>query len=467
MSPLPRLFVLLALAACGGDKDTTPLEPGPTEPGPTEPGPTEPGPTDPLAPTWHGDVAQILQDNCVTCHQDGGIGSFALDTYETATTWAEPIVDAVVDRRMPPWLVTDDGSCGDFRDSRWMSDADIQTLSDWVAADTPLGDPQDGPTGPLPELPQLDRVDHTLNTPTFTPEIVGGQVAQYDEYRCFALDNPAGADIFLTGFDVHPGNDAIVHHVLGMPVDPEAPGWNGVPNGAQIEAMDGADGRPGWPCFGAAGGDIREEGFPVIWAPGMGAVSYPDGVGVELSQDDVVVVQIHYNLVDPTTHGQSDSTGIALRTAPQVDREAFFALPDAFLESLFYGDPEVIPPGESAHEYSFSLSGFETLLYSGAPPLAGGFDLIGVMPHMHELGSKQRLTLRAGGDAAEECLADVARWDFNWQLFYFYEDPISVDRADQLEISCTWDSSGTAEPTLPGWGTYNEMCLMSMMIVPW
>ena len=232
--------------------------------------------------------------------------------------------------------------------------------------------------------------------------------------------------------------------------------------------MDGADGRDGWPCLGTAGGLIREEGIPVVWAPGMGAVHYPEGIGVRLGADHVVVVQIHYNLVDPDTHGQSDSSQIHLRIEEQVDREAYFALPDALLDSIFNGVPDAIPPGESDYEYSFSLDGVSAMLSAGYLPTPDvtGFELIGVMPHMHELGRRQQLAVRRDGTGADECLAEVESWDFDWQLFYFYDQPPVIGRDDVLDITCGYDTSATTDPTLPGWGTDNEMCLMVLMIVP-
>ncbi|MEQ1507261.1 MAG: hypothetical protein ABMB14_33845 [Myxococcota bacterium] len=345
----------------------------------------------------------------------------------------------------------------------------MATFVAWSDAGAPEGDPADGVTGPLPPLAGLDRVDQTIATPVFVPEAEGTPIALHDEYRCFLIEDPFPTDTFLTGFEVDPGEDAIVHHVLGMPVDPDLVGYAGRTNAEEIALVNGVDGRDGWDCFGTAGENIAVGGVPIVWAPGMGAVELPDGVGLKITDRDLFVVQIHYNLVDPATVGRSDSTAIHLRTADAVDRQAYLALPDDFLASLFYGDPEVIPPGESAYPFAFELPGWMAAATAGVPQAQwyDGFDLVGVMPHMHGLGAKEQLRVtRAGGDAGGECLADVQRWDFDWQLQYFYEEPVAIGPDDALEITCTFDSSGRTEPTLPGWGTENEMCLMTLMVVP-
>lgn len=458
------LFGALFCGACSGKSE--PVDPGKD---PTEP-PTVTTPVPATGPLWYGEIEPLMREHCVSCHQTGGIGPFGLDTYETAKTWAEASAQAVMTRKMPPWLVTADGSCGEFRDSRWLSEESIDAIVAWAEAGAPQGDPALAVADPLPDLPALDRVDETLQTPEFVPIAVGSVYAPSDEYRCFLLSNPSDADVLLTGFEIEPGNLAIAHHVLVMPVDPQGLGWNGEPNANLIAGMDGADGREGWPCFGTAGGDIREKGVPVVWAPGMGAVEYPQGVGVEVKQQDVYVVQMHYNLADPDNVGASDTTAVHLRTEPAqangTIRQAWLALPDLFLDSLFSGQPDVIPPGESAYPYTVTLPAWQVLASSGAPePWFVPFELVSVMPHMHELGSQQLLrVLRA--DGAEECLADVQDWDFNWQLNYFYEESILIQPDDQIEITCVWDSSALATETLPGWGTSNEMCLFTMMLIP-
>jgi hypothetical protein len=96
----------------------------------------------------------------------------------------------------------------------------------------------------------------------------------------------------------------------------------------------------------------------------------------------------------------------------------------------------------------------------------GGADLLGVMPHMHAIGRQEALTVTRAADGSEECLAEVLDWDFDWQLQYFYEEPVRIGPDDVLTVTCTWDSSAVEANTYPGWGTDNEMCLMAMMLAP-
>jgi hypothetical protein len=61
-------------------------------------------------------------------------------------------------------------------------------------------------------------------------------------------------------------------------------------------------------------------------------------------------------------------------------------------------------------------------------------------------------------------LAEVNDWDFNWQLMYEYASPVPLERSDEIEVTCHWDTSMDTNPILPGWGTNNEMCLFVMLL---
>ena len=170
----------------------------------------DPGPAAEPALTFWRDVAPIYFERCVECHQEGGVAPFRLDNAEDARAWAEASARAVEDRTMPPWLVTSDGSCGEFRGSRALTEEEVELITAWAEDGAPAGAPRDDlKTPPRPGLSEgLD-----LHTPEFVPEVEGGPLAEFDEYRCFLVDPGLERDAFLTGYDVTPGNQELVHHV--------------------------------------------------------------------------------------------------------------------------------------------------------------------------------------------------------------------------------------------------------------
>ena len=420
---------------------------------------TDPDPTGgAAAPTYWQDVAPIYFEKCGSCHRDGGIAPFVLTDYASARTWSAPSAAAVGARTMPPWLVRDDGTCGTFQDSKALGADEIAVIEAWAEGGAPEGTPRDDLM-----LPELDHLAEGLDfaTPVFVPEIVGGDLAPSDEYRCFLIDQEFAAETFITGFDVLPGNDKIVHHVLGIVVDPSKDTGGGKTNADVMAELDAqSPDRDGWPCFGVAGDGVEEAGIPVTWAPGMGVVHFPDETGFRVEAGSKLVLQVHYNLADPKVIGESDSTVMRLELADSVPREGFFNLPDPFLESLGEAMPAKLEPGQDAVEYTWELP---VGLYLASLGILET-DLYGVFPHMHQRGRK--MTIELIDDDDTRCAADVQRWDFGWQFYYFYAQPLKITPSTSLRVTCEYSTLGDTEPVLPGWGTNNEMCLAGVYAVP-
>lgn len=412
--------------------------------------------SEPIVTFWQ-DVAPVFYDSCVSCHRAGGIAPFSLEGYDEANDWSTAIASSVQARTMPPWLATDDGTCGDFRYSRWLPQDQVDMIATWVAQGSAEGEPRDDLS--VPEPPTLEG-STAFQTPDFTPEIQGGELAEFDEYRCFLIDPQLTDDRFITGYDVIPGNEAIVHHILVMTVDPSLEVDDGLTNGDVMHMLDDASPeRDGWPCFGTAGEGVQETSIPVVWAPGQGMVEFPQGTGLRMGADDRLVVQVHYNLANAGNIGMSDQSTVQLRLEESVHREALMFLPDPFLESIFEGDPIELPPGEPSVQYEWEIDMGPVLGWLGVPSL----DLFGVFPHMHEYGQAMRMDI--DGATGSECAVDVPSWDFGWQLQYFYEQPHNLTDTDTLRVLCDFDTQGADEPVLPGWGTNNEMCLMGLYVV--
>jgi hypothetical protein len=404
--------------------------------------------------TYWKDVAPIVSDKCVGCHQTGGIAPMPLDSFEAVKTNATLIADATRTGRMPPFLLTHDGSCGSVEDAETLSAAQIDVLGKWAVSALNEGTVAVVPKPAVKSLgPGL-----TYQTPSITPVAQGGVLAEEDEYRCFEFDSARTTDGFITGYEVIAGNTAMVHHMLAFVIDPARVTQSGKTNAQLIQALDATDpDRIGWPCFGLAGEGVETDSIPVSWAPGQGPVVYPTGIGAPLRKADKVVIQMHYNLADTRVRGQSDSSLLRLRTVDTVERKAVFVFFDPLLASLGAPQPTIIPPNAASTQLKWKVGvadlGFGQLPYA---------DLVGTLPHMHARGKKMRLDVITSG--APVCASKVDRWDVGWQKFYFYKEPVRLTATSELELMCDYDTSGQSNPTLPGWGSRNEMCLSVLML---
>ena len=386
---------------------------------------------EPSIPTYHGAVQPLLARHCAQCHTDGQIAPFPLDSYESAAAMAGGIAAAVQERRMPPYPVDGSGACNTFRDARWLTDEEIATFVAWSDAGAPEGEP--APPEPVAPLPVLSGDVVTISTGAdYVPD-----ATKNDDYRCFVAEVPGVADpYFVTGFDVHPGDARLVHHVIVYhPASDDA--------GAQAKALDDAEDGPGYTCFGASG---VTAGAVAAWAPGGGATFYPDGTGIKLRQGRPLILQVHYNTL--AGEGLSDRTSVDLQvTTGDVTIGKYRALADLSL---------ALPPQMESAE-----AGLSATVGESEPP----FTIAGVFPHMHTLGRTLRIDL-AHPDGSSECVVDVPRWDFHWQMLYFHELGLKVSPGDTVTMRCTYDTRSRTTETLWGEGTEDEMCVAGLFAVP-
>jgi hypothetical protein len=369
---------------------------------------------------WYRDVLPIARANCAVCHVEGGIGHFPIDDIAEVVEHQDLIPEYVELGLMPPWMPSNDCGGHRFKGDRSLTAEERAVFLDWRDDGFILGDPADA-TGEVPVVQGLASVDLALEpAEDYLPNAANG-----DDYHCFLLDPGLDAQTFVTGYDIAPGERAIVHHVLLFAVDRAA-------------AQDKEANTPGfgWTCFG--GPDVDNgNGFPNTlgaWAPGSDATVFPDGTGIALAADQVIVMQVHYNtaaLEDVPV--PADRSIVQLQLADDVaDPALLVPVPN---------DDFNLPPG---------VETTDTLVVPGA-----GRKVWGVLPHMHQLGERISLTAANAG-----CLIAVDEWDFQWQQSYFFEDVdfVQLGLLEQVTLSCTWFNA-TGGNVQWGENTTDEMCL--------
>lgn len=421
---LSTLGVVVTIASCTGGTTTT-----------------EPPPP----PTWHTDVRPLMERACLSCHVEGGIGPFALDTYDNALALGPALVRSVSTRTMPPW--GHDDSCRPAIGSLWLSDDEVSLFEAWEAADFPEGDEANARPSVAPE-PPAERGEPDLMLGLDAPFQV--DPTRSDDYRCFLLDHTFERETFVSLADIFPGNLEVVHHVIvykmaGTDV-------------ATLEALDAADERPGFSCFSGAG--IEEGNYLVGWAPGAKHRLSSSEVAARVPAGSRLVMQMHYNVLGASADDViTDDTKIGLWTLDEGDTPTWIA---TTLPVVDFGIS--LPPGEADIEHNLTVR---------VPVDA---TIVGVAPHMHLLGKSIGMEL-VRSDGTRECLADLPRWDFDWQRGYIYpashQLQLSVD--DRLELRCAYDNSAANQPVTGGvvrepelvtWGddSTDEMCLLTLIL---
>src|SRR5450432_1765481 len=115
---------------------------------------TTPPPTTARA-TWYQDVAPIVSQHCMSCHQDGGIAPFSLTDYEDAASNAKRMLDQINLGSMPPFDAREEADCTprfNCKDDPRLTSQEKTTLQWWLEDGSAAGTKAAIPTPPNTDL---------------------------------------------------------------------------------------------------------------------------------------------------------------------------------------------------------------------------------------------------------------------------------------------------------------------------
>jgi mono/diheme cytochrome c family protein len=99
--------------------------------------------------TYAGNVASIINENCVVCHRVGGIAPMALTSFDQVQPWAPLIQLKVANRDMPPYAYDHDIGIQDLQADWRLSQEEIDTVVAWVDQGSPAGNLDKMPAPPV------------------------------------------------------------------------------------------------------------------------------------------------------------------------------------------------------------------------------------------------------------------------------------------------------------------------------
>ena len=412
----------------------------------SEPGSEDDPIEEPILAEWYGGIQPVVAEHCASCHTEGGVGPFALDTYEVMQPLAGVALSSIESGSMPPWMP--DPSCREYHGQRLMSDAEITAFKEWVDAGTPEGD-SSLDIVPPPESIRIDPT-HSATVPAgYTPN-----TSNRDEYRCFILDVDFEEETYIVANDVIPGSSQ-VHHVLVYALNPEFK--------EELIEIDEQSEKKGYKCFGSPYPDGSSfsyaDGLPNqigAWVPSIEPVVLPDDTAFVVEAGSAIVMQVHYSALggEPT----EDTTTYEMVVSEEQPSKILSTRPLA-IQSLD------IPAGESDVSVTGYFGNFRN------EPM----QVRSVAGHMHLLG-KSITTKRIAADGSEECIMDIPEWDFGWQQSYMPLEAVELQPNEYFEVTCTYDNSAENQPIVDGeqqepvdvdWGdgTLDEMCLVYVTLV--
>ena len=438
--------------------------------------------------TWDG-VAPLFASKCAGCHQQGGIAPFSLTTAKSAHTFAPVILRMTQANEMPPWMPGRDSPTYLHQDQRILTTDEKALIANWVKSGAKLGSAH--PIKPITVPTTAPGTTQTLQVArAYRPHPIGGGT---DDYHCFLLDPHLTQDSFVTAAQVVPQQPNVVHHVILF----DASGANV----ADARALDAKSGGKGWTCFGGPGLSETQAsastattdrlGAPqwiTAWVPGHTTNELPQGTGVLLHAGDLVVMQVHYNLLHDPTGKLTDRSKVELKTTPAAGANLTpldtYLLPapvelpcpsgvhNPLCNRTTEFNDEVKKYGADAAYISFGLLVLchETLQQAQGSTstctrtVNRPLRIYGVAGHMHLRGQDIRIELNG------QTLLHIPHWQFHWQDAYYLQQPVDANVGDKLTVTCRFDNSRNSQPLVYGkqmtpryvlWGegTTDEMCL--------
>ena len=354
------------------------------------------------APTFNKDVLPILQKNCQECHRPGEVAPMSLLTYQDARPWAKSIKAAVKTEKMPPWFM-DIKYEGHFSNSRRLTQQQIDTLTAWADSGAPEGDAKDKPA-PRAFVDGWNlKPDLVIEMPAAFQVQASGAI----EYQYMRVKGNFPEDVWIESAEMRPENSSVVHHGEVWVIPPGSK-W-----------MEGAEYGVSYPMSKMP--KVPSDDADVIgkYNPGVGAQNFKFGDSAKfIPKGSDIVFEIHYTPNGKVT-SERTKVGMVLAKGPHTTRYFMSYGPGA--SNL------VIPAGDGNAEVVGELTVTEpmTLVYA--------------QPHMHLRGKDYEL--RAIYPTGETETFFKAKFDFNWQLGYYFDKPIPLPVGTRLIGISHFDNS--------------------------
>lgn len=380
--------------------------------------------------TWAEDVMPIFQEKCQECHRPNSIAPMALLTYEQVRPFAPVIKYRVENRVMPPWHLNPQVGIQKFVDDRSLSQAERQTIIDWVDQGALQGDMNKAPEPLVFDDALVWRLEDQMGSPpdlTLKSEPYDLAAVTQDKWFRPTIETGLTEEKWVKAIEIRPVDDAsrqVVHHALafllqndterkGLPTDVD------IPFGPSL-FMEWAVGKAGQ-IFRPNSGKLMLPGSQIMW-------------------------EVHLHAMGERVPNAQVEIGVWYHDEQPEHRTILSMLDAQGPHSLD------IPPNEIAvTQGTFVLS---------APARLENFQ-----PHMHMRGKAMSMeAIYPNGN--REVLAFVDNFQWNWQINYVFEqDAAPLVPAGTMIITRAWHDNTANNPNNPdpnqwvGWGdrTVDEM----------
>ena len=345
--------------------------------------------------SYSRDVAPILADNCATCHREGGIAPFSMDSHAMVQGWSPMIREVLMTKRMPPGQI--DPHVGKFSNDYVLAVEEQQKIVQWIEA----GAQKDGDIDPLAEL-TWPATKWALGEPDLIVKVPPQSIPATGILDYITVEVPIDIDRdrWVRASQYIPGDRTVLHHTLNDLVPP------------------GATGRRGF----LGGGDPNQANI-TAYIPGAEPAIEPPNTGGLLQAGSTLRLQLHYTTTGKETVDASE-IGVWFYPDDEIPTERM----SGQCACIFPMGWTNITPFDPNFELRQSVTLKEDAYMQS------------FLPHMHFRGKSMRFNAHYP-DGSEQELINIANYNYNWQISYKLEEPILMPAGTRIEAIGHYDNS--------------------------
>lgn len=340
--------------------------------------------------TYTRDIAPILAEHCVMCHNPNGIGPWSMSDYETVRGWSSMMKQVLLTKRMPPWTVNSNNFT--FKNDIGIEDSLVRKIVSWIDQGSPRGTGKDTlsmikPTSGDWELGMPDKVISLKKESVPATGLI--------PYRYQEIDLELDRDVWLKAIEIKPGNPNVVHHVL-------------LSSAHELQKSPISD-RMISP---------KVDNFIAVSTGKKQTMAYPEGTGIFIQKGTKITAQLHY-----TPYGTATE---------DVTQIGFYLLDEA---------PDVPFRSHNTHNTTFKIPAYaKDVKFIAEEKIDKDIKIYNLLPHMHYRGKDIKFSV-ISPEGEKTTLVHVPDYNFNWQWIYELETPFVAKKGSTILVEAIFDNS--------------------------
>ena len=396
------------------------------------------------------DVRPILRRYCMPCHNPKGsapdyidLTTYGNDAKPGARAWGVAIEEELLTGRMPPW--TADSRYDHFRNSRRMSQSEIDIVVAWVQG----GGPQ-GPRRNLPPPPEFTEEEWVLGVPDLVVEPAaetvvasGQQTALQRERLAVELEQ----DAWITGYEFRPQHPGVVYRMAAWVHDPE----DAPPEQLEVEVQvpynpfrDEDEPEPTRMRTATAGPQFLGQ-----WLRGDDPVLLPDGAGKRLRPGSTIELLVEYRRRpnDDSRIEVHDHSSLGLFLARSEDEV------ELWVESAQAGGEVTLKGRRAARPQTASMT------------LSERARLIGLHPDVGDRLASMEVRVHFPDQRVQTVLY-VPEYDPEFPASYLFEEPVHAPPGTRVELVGSFDAGKGKETVVQAFALNVDYELDDHLVLP-